>query len=188
MITDHDRVGYIGASDTKYVMMNWNTKTFHDWWLIKTGERENPVDNIYTRAGSAYEGRILDYLGIEDRDRQIIIGRLRVNLDGETKSHVVEIKTYQWLKGLRPTKDIKKWDYWKQIQVEMFATNKEHAFIYAYGLLPSEYEEYGEVDGNRLDVYDFDLDEKWIEDEYLPRLNCLAKCLVNGEEPDESKI
>lgn len=186
MITDHDRVGYIGASDTKYVMMNWSTKTFKDWWNIKIGLTENPVDNIYTRAGSAYEGKILDYLEIDERDRQIIIGRLRVNLDGETKSHVIEIKTYQWLKGFHPTKNITKWDYWKQVQVEMFATNKEHAFLYAYGLLPSEYEEYGEVDGNRLSFYELDYDREWIEEEYLPRFNYLAKCLVNGEEPDES--
>ena len=187
MIQDHDRIGYIGASDTKYVMGNWNTKTFRDWWAVKTGETEDLLDNIYTRAGSAYEGRILDYLEIDDRDRQIIIGRLRVNLDGETSSHVVEIKTYQWLKGFRIPKNVKKWDYWQQVQVEMFATNKTHAFLYAYGLLPSEYEDYGEVDGNRLDVYDFDYDEEWIENEYLPRLNRLAKCLVEGEKPYEEE-
>lgn len=188
MIHDQDRVGYIGASDTKFVTGNWNTKTFRDWWSIKIGEAENLVDNIYTRAGTAYEGRILDYLEIEERDRQIIVGRLRVNLDGETKSHVVEIKTYQWMKGFKIPKNLKKWDYWQQIQVEMFATNKDHAFLYAYGLLPSEYEEYGEVDGNRLDVYDYDYDEAWIDEVYLPRFNHLAKCLVNGEEPDESQI
>ena len=187
MITDQDRVGYIGASDTRFVMMNWNTKTFQDWWAVKTGEAEEYVDNIYTRAGRAYEGRILDYLEIEERDRQIIIGRLRVNLDGETKSHVVEIKTYQWLKGFRIPKNERKWDYWQQVQVEMYATNKDHAFLYAYGLLPSEYEEYGEVDGNRLDVYDIDYDEAWIEEEYLPRFNYLAKCLTEGVNPNEEE-
>lgn len=175
MIQDTDRVGYIGASDTHFVMMNQHTKTFQEWWAVKIGETDGFVDNIYTRAGTHYEPKILDYLGIEDRDRQIIVGRLRVNLDGETLSHVVEIKTYQWLKGFKIPKNLKKWDYWQQVQVEMFATNKKMALIVHYGLLPSEYEEYTDIDPNRVGVEIIEYDEDWVENEYLPRLNELVK-------------
>ena len=37
MIADQDRSGWFGASDTSYVMGNWHTKTFKDWWLKKMG-------------------------------------------------------------------------------------------------------------------------------------------------------
>lgn len=174
MISDTDRVGYIGASDTHYVLMNWNTQTFRSWWEIKVGERENELDTVYTRAGRIYEPKILDYLEIEERDRQIIVGRLRVNLDGETRTHVIEIKTAKY-GSLKIPKNIKKWAYWQQVQVEMYATNKQHAFIYVYELLPSDYEEVNEIDGNRLELFDFDYDEEWIEEEYLPRFHKLGE-------------
>ena len=182
MIQDHDRTGYIGASDTKYVMGRWNTKTFKAWWDIKTGMEENTVDNIYTRAGNAYEGRILDYLGIEERDRQIIIGRLRINLDGETASHVVEIKTYKYSKGWKMPKY-----YWQQVQVEMFAKDCQFGVLYAYGLLDEEYEEYGEIDPNRLTAEIIFREDEFIE-KYLTRALYLCSCLEKGEEPDESKV
>ncbi len=182
MIHDLDRVGYIGASDTKYVMMKWDTKTFKQWWRVKIGLEENPIDNIYTRAGNAYEGKILDALEIDQRDRQIIVGRLRVNLDGETDRAVIEVKTYQYLKGFKMYKH-----YLQQVQVEMYATNKDRCLLYAYGLLPSEYEEYGEVDINRLSVYPIDYDEGFIN-KYLPRLNELSRCIREGDIPSESNI
>ena len=182
MIADKDRVGYIGASDTKYVMGNWKTKTFRGWWETKTGEMENTVDNIYTRAGTAYEPRILDALGIDERDRQIVIGRIRVNLDGETDKAVVEIKTYQYLKGWKMPKH-----YWQQVQVELFATGKQVGVLYAYGLLPNEYGEYGEVDMDRLTAEIIIRDDDFIE-EYLKRANYLGRCLEEGRFPDESEI
>ena len=32
MIADHDRSGWIGASDTAFVIGNWKTKTWENWW------------------------------------------------------------------------------------------------------------------------------------------------------------
>lgn len=182
MIHDTDRVGYIGASDTKYVMGRWNTKTFKNWWDVKTGVAENTVDNIYTRAGNAYEGRILDHLGVENRDRQIIIGRLRVNLDGETEDTVVEIKTYKFAKGWKMPKH-----YWQQCQVEMFAANKKINILYAYGLLEEEYTEYGEIDPERLRAEIIFYDDEFVKG-YLKRANYLGKCLEEGRFPDESEV
>ena len=180
MISDTDRTGYIGASDTKFVMGNWKTKTFENWWKTKTGEESNTVDNMYIRAGNAYEGRILDYLGIDERDRQIIIGRLRVNLDGETKDCVAEIKTHGYGKKLPK-------HYWQQVQVELYATNKRIGLLYAYGLLPDEYDNYGDIDPDRLEVQIIPYDESFIE-KYLPRMLYLGECLERGEYPDESKV
>ena len=185
MIKDKDRTGYIGASDTKYVMMGWDTKTFQAWWQSKIGMDDGEVDNIYTLTGNLYEPLILDFLNVEERNRQIIIGRLRVNLDGETEDKVIEVKTYNYIRGWKKPKNVKKWDYWMQVQVEMFATNKRQGMIAAYGLLPTEYGEECEIDPNRMLFELIEYDEAWIEDEYLPRLNILAKCIEDGEVPSE---
>lgn len=36
MISNHDRSGWIGASDTAMVMGNWDTETFRRWWATKS--------------------------------------------------------------------------------------------------------------------------------------------------------
>lgn len=182
MIHDLDRTGYIGASDTKNVMRSWNTKTFKQWWDVKMGIGDSFVDNIYTQAGNVYEGKILDHLEITERDRQIIIGRLRVNLDGETDDCVVECKTYKWENGFKLPKH-----YWQQVQVEMYATGKRIGLLYAYGLLPEDYTEYGEIDPDRLSVDIIFYDEEFIE-EYLKRAMYLCKCIEEGRTPNESEV
>ena len=40
MIHDHDRSGWIGASDTSKVMGRWDTETFRKWWSVKLGIRQ----------------------------------------------------------------------------------------------------------------------------------------------------
>ena len=103
MITDHDRSGYIGASDVQYVIGNWKTKTWEKWWMQKLGINQDHFDNQYTLAGTNWEHRILDSLHIPglEKDRQCIIEdlRLRVNLDGNTPDRIKEVKTYHWEKG-----------------------------------------------------------------------------------------
>ena len=184
MISDFDRVGYIGASDTHYVMSNWNTQTFKRWWDVKMGLEDSEIDNIYTLTGRLYEPLILDHLNVDERNRQIIVGRLRVNLDGET-NRVIEVKTYNYLSGWKKPKNVKKWNYWQQVQVELFATNRKIGLIAAYGLLPDEYGNPQPIDPNRLLFELIEYDEQWIEDEYLPRLNVLSKCIETGENPWE---
>ena len=166
---------YIGASDTKYVMMNWNTKTFQEWWDIKLGITENEITNKYIEAGNYYEGKILDYMGVEDRDRQIIVGRLRVNYDGIVGGTVIEVKTHKYGEWKVPKA------YIQQCQVEMFAGNFETALIKHYGLIEDEYENYGEIDPLRLSTVIVTRDDDWIENKYLPRLICLSDKLRKGE-------
>ena len=182
MITDLDRSYYIGASDTKMVMGKWTSKTFWDWWNIKKGLEETTVDNIYTRAGSMWEGKILDYLNIPERDKQIIIGRLRVNLDGNDETTIYEIKTFKNDNGFKLPKH-----YWQQAQVEMYAFNYEICLVVAYGLEEEDYMEVTEVDEERLHFFPIRRNDEWIENEYLPRANYLIDCLEWGKEPSEEE-
>lgn len=183
MIHDHDRSYYIGASDTKYVMGNWNTQTFRHWWDIKMGFDEDDVDNIYLRTGTLYEPKILDYLEVDERDRQIILGRLRVNLDGEKEDYVIEAKTYGYKPDWKPPKE-----YLNQVQVEMFATNKNTGWIVAYGVTEEDYEaaELGftlPIEDDRISTFMVNRNDKWLDEEYLPRLWYLAECLEEEKLP-----
>ena len=94
MISDKDRSGYIGASDTDKVIGNWKTKTFEKWWMQKLGINRDHFNNKYTSAGTHYEHKILESLGIPmEFDKQVVVGRLRVNLDGNTEDCIFECKT-----------------------------------------------------------------------------------------------
>ena len=183
MIADHDRSGYIGASDTDKVIGNWKTKTWEKWWLQKIGINQDHFDNKYTIAGTNWEHRILDSLNIPnlEKDRQFIIEdlRLRVNLDGNTPFRIKEVKTYQWAKGFKlPQK------YINQVEVQMFGSKIFEADIVAYGLEEADYDNFfRELDPQRLKEHPIIYDQKWIETVYLPKLRILADCLKRGVFP-----
>ena len=152
MISDKDRSGYIGASDTAYVMRNWNTKTFEQWWRIKQGIGENSFSNEATKAGTAYEHKILDALNILglEKDKQIIKGRLRVNLDGNTTSKIYEVKTHKAENIFKVSAS-----YRMQVNVEMYAAGIKEACIVAYALEPEDYKNFFRpIDPDRLKVYE----------------------------------
>lgn len=180
MIHNHDRSGWIGASDTAKVMGRWDTKTFERFWREKLGLYNGKANTIAMKSGTAYEGKILDALKIKKRDRQIRIPRLRlrVNLDGED-AVIHEVKTHK--------SDVFKVSkaYWQQAQVEMFAAGKP-LVIDAYRM---EAEDYGnwlrEIDPCRLSRHPIEYDARWVEEEYLPRLRYLARCLKEGRWPDD---
>ena len=183
MIADHDRSGYIGASDTDKVIGNWKTKTWEKWWLQKLGINTDHFDNRYTVAGTNWEHRILDSLRLPDLelDKQIIIEdlKLRVNLDGNTPFRIKEVKTYQWEKGFRvPQK------YRNQVQVQMYVSGIFGADIVAYGLVEADYQNYfRDVDPCRLQQIPVPYDDKWVETVYLPKHRILADCLKRGVFP-----
>lgn len=118
MIHDQDRSGWFGASDTATIMGSWDTETFRRWWAVKLGIRQDHYTNAAMQAGTAYEHKILDALGVKTRDRQIKVYalRLRVNYDGDDAQTVTEVKTY----SKAPFKVSRA--YWMQCQVEMFAS------------------------------------------------------------------
>lgn len=189
MIKSKDRSSYIGASDTKYVMMNWNTKTFIKWWLVKLGLEKNDFQNKYTLAGTNYEHKIIDALNIKgiEKDKQIIVlDRLRVNLDANTNSEIHEIKTYNWENGFDIDRHV---DYQQQVQVQMYASGIHKAYIDAYGLLDGEYRNFfEEIDKDRLRSYEIKYDADWINSKYLPRVNILIKCLKELRFPNKDEI
>lgn len=179
MIASKDRSGWIGASDTAMVMANWNTPSWKKWWAVKLGVATSNYTNTAMQAGTYYEHPILDALGIAKRDRQIKIHhlRLRVNLDGEDKTTVHEVKTHS-----KPTFKVTR-DYWMQAQVEMYATGKQ-LVINAYRLTEEEYKNYFlPIDRKRLSEHPVAYDAAWINEQYLPRLRILAECLRKGVYP-----
>lgn len=181
MISNKDRSNYFGASDTKYIVGNWNTKTFQNWWLTKIGIMQNKFENKYTMAGTNYEHKILDALNIDglEKDNQVIVDRLRVNLDGNTKRKIYEIKTYNYEKGFKVSKD-----YEQQVLVQMYVTGIKDAEIVAYGLVESDYNNYlHNIDKERLSFHKIIYDEKFLNTEYVPKLEYLTECLKKGSMP-----
>lgn len=181
MIQSQDRSNYIGASDTSMVVGNWKTKSFENWWLEKLGIRKNELNNESIKAGNNYEHKILESLEIEDleMDKQIIKDRLRVNLDGNTKTCIYEVKTHKEEKEFKVSQQ-----YWRQAQVEMFASGIHQLVIVAYGLIENDYKNYfNRIDKDRLKIIPIEYDENFIQSEYIPKLNILSECLRKGVFP-----
>lgn len=185
MIADKDRSGYIGGSDTSMVMRSWSTKTFEKWWRTKQGFGENNISTDAMKAGTAYEHKILDSLGIPEmeKDKQIIIGRIRVNLDGNTPTKIYEVKTHSADKAFKVSAD-----YRRQVNVQMWASGIHRAEIVAYGLLPEDYDNYyRDIDPRRISHHTIEYDEAFLR-EYKKRVNVLCDCLNTGRFPDERMI
>ena len=188
MISDQDRSGWFGASDTKYIMGNWKTKTFKNWWMSKLGINTGHYTNVAMNAGTYYEHAILDVIGVPRKDHQIIIPeyKLRINLDGDGIGRIDEVKTYNYEKGFKVSKD-----YWQQVQVQMFGKLWEEktvpeAKIWAYGLLSEDYKNFfNPIDRERLKDYPIEIDNLFIE-RYGHRILYLKDCLEKGVMPDET--
>lgn len=163
------------------VVGNWDTKTFENWWLEKLGIRKNNISNEAIKAGNNYEHKILEALEIEnlEMDKQIIIDRLRVNLDGNTDTCIYEVKTHNINKEFKVSKQ-----YWRQAQVEMYASGTHKLFIVAYALEEKDYKNFlNEIDKDRLKLIEIEYDEEFIQNEYLPKLQILAENLKKGTFP-----
>lgn len=188
MISEQDRSGYFGASDTSFIMGNWATKTFKKWWMQKLGIDTSFFRNVAMNAGTYYEHAILDVIGVPRKDHQIIIPEysLRVNLDGDGIGRLDEVKTYRKEKGFKVSKA-----YWQQVQVQIFAKVREEgqvpvANIWAYGLLPEDYKNFfNPIDRGRLTNYPITEDKSFIG-QYLRRVSYLKICMEKGVMPDES--
>lgn len=184
MISSRDRSGWFGASDTDYIIGNWKTATFAKWWLKKIGIDNSDFQNQYLLAGTHKEHQILNSLQIPlmELDKQILIPelKLRVNLDGNTSDCIYECKTYTADKPFKvPIK------YKRQVWVQMYGAKIKTAKIVAYGLTEADYRNfYLPIDNKRLSIIDIPYNEAFIYEEYLPKLEYLAKCLEKGIFPD----
>ena len=177
MIKSKDRSYYIGASDTQFIVGNWETVTFAKWYGTKQGIYSSDFSNDAMMAGTYYEHSILKALNITslETDKQIINGRLRVNLDGNTINRIYEVKTY----GKGTYKPIK--NHIQQVNVQMYGANIFEAFIVSYLLEEYDYINFfNEIDLNRLSLHEIAYDKEFIETIYLPRFDYLSFCLDKG--------
>lgn len=188
MIESQDRSYYIGASDVEKVIGNWKTKTWINWWLQKIDINNSHFDNVYTLAGTYFEHRILESLGIYMTfDRQFIDEklRLRVNLDGSTEDINFECKTTK--EDINVFKPPKK--YIHQTQVQMFASSLRKTKLVVYQLTEDDYNNFFRpIDKSRLKKFDIDYDEQWIQNVYLPKHLILRDCLIKGVLPNEACV
>ena len=188
MIASQDRSYYIGASDCDKVIGNWKTQTWLKWWTQKIGINNDHFNNVYTLAGTHFEHRILESLGIPlEFDRQFINEefRLRVNLDGNTEDCIYECKTTK--DDINEFKMPKK--YINQVQVQMFGSGIRKAKIVVYQLEEDDYDNFFRpIDPDRRKVVPIEHDPQWVEGVYLPKHLILRDCLVKGVLPDEALV
>lgn len=183
MITNHDRSGWFGGSDTRFVMAKRrNTRSWLEWWNEKLGYLERSIHTEAMAAGTAWEHKILDAVNPAIRKgHQICIEkyRLRVNYDGDLNGTIYEVKTHNFLKEFTVTRP-----YWMQAQVEMYAMKTDKLYIVEYGLIREEYDNYFlPVDDKRIHFHPVEYDKDWIQNEYLPRLKELCRALRKGRIP-----
>lgn len=188
MIQDHDRSGWFGASDVAFICGNWKTKTFLNWWMQKIGVNRDHFDNQYTLAGTHFEHKILESLGVPGMrlDEQVRHEALllRVNYDGLTDDCTYECKTYKLEKGWKMPKK-----YWQQVQVQMYAKGLQKGKVIAYGLEEADYNNFlRPIDPRRVIQEDIRYDPVWINTVFLPRLRVLADCLRKGIMPREEML
>lgn len=187
MIASQDRSYYFGASDVEKIVGKWTSKTWLNWWMQKIAINNDHFDNKYTLAGTYFEHRILESLGIPmELDKQIICEdlRLRVNLDGNTDDCIYECKTFINEKGFKLPKK-----YIQQVQVQMFVSSIHKAKIIAYGLEEADYDNFFRpIDKERIHEFDIPYDHEWIQNVFFPRFITLVNCLIKGVLPDEALI
>ena len=185
MIASQDRSYYIGASDVEKVIGNWKTDTWMKWWMQKLSINNSHFDNVYTLAGTHFEHRILESLGIPmELDKQFINEdlRLRINLDGNTEDRIFECKTTK--EDIEKFKMPKK--YINQVQVQMYGTGIHKANIVVYQLTEEDYDNFFRpIEPKRRKVIPVEYNPQWIEEVYMPKHLILRDCLVKGVLPDE---
>lgn len=196
MIKDHDRSGFFGGSDCKYVLAsNRNTKSWKNWWDEKLGLTEHEqFETMYTRAGNLYEHSILKAVDPEViTDGQIIYDKylLRVNYDGWNDGIIYECKTHNAKKDFKMTND-----YYGQCQVEMFVYQKMHdkwflppmkkLVLVSYPLFDDEYdveEDEIEIVESRIRTEEVKYNKDWVQTEYIPKVKELSRALKKGKFP-----
>ncbi len=187
MIKNNDRSKWFGASDTSMIMGNWETETFKDWWMIKLGIMVKDIKTWAMDCGNLLEIPIIRLVE-KIENSKIKIGkhpyynlrlRLRVNYDGLRKYEIVEIKTTS--KGFKRVPK----NYWQQCQVLMYRKKKERCALYEYKMEEVDYLNpyFPDLDKNRITRHEIHYDKQFINNEYLPRLRYLARCLRGRKFP-----
>lgn len=186
MIQSRDRRYYIGASDTAYVMGNWNTKTWRKWYMEKLGLGGMDITTKPMRVGNAYEHRIIDFVAPEaTKDEQVLVEYLglRVNYDAIDGNTIYEVKTY----SSDEFKVSKR--YYLQAQAEILAAwlsgriENPKLYIVAYKVTEDEYLNYfRDIDSERITKIEIKEDSSFPR-EYLKRLKILHEAIIAGRMP-----
>lgn len=186
MIESKDRSGWFGASDTSKILGNFDTKSFANFWLEKLGFISSSFTNDSLLAGTYYEHAIIDALGFPiEKDAQMLVPelRLRVNLDGNTADTIYEIKTHKGGKEFKVPIAYK-----RQVWVQMYATGFRKAYIVAYELDDGDYANFFHaIDKSRVQLFEIQYNDEFIQNTYLPRLRYLVDCLNDGRFPNEDE-
>ena len=193
MIASKDRSGWFGASDVDKIVGNWNTKTWMDWWLVKMGVARNDIETVAMNAGTHKEHQCLEFISpFMETDKQIIIEplRLRINLDGNLRRHIYEVKTHSAEKVFKPSKK-----QIQQVMVQMYGMTISEmdgfdlmADIVSYALTEQDYKNYFlPIDPERLNLHPIAYDEWWLDKVFLPRITYLSDCLIKGILPDRER-
>lgn len=181
MIQSKERSFWIGASDTKYVMGNWETVTFAQFWMEKLGIHKSSLQTRAMQVGTILEHRVLDKVPrVLTKDLQITFPelKLRVNYDGTGENYICEVKTH--MKPFKVTKA-----YWMQAQVEMYAWLRKYGTlpemdICAYQVTDDDYKNYFRpIDESRMEFFPVKYDPDFIK-EYEQKLKHLKWCMERG--------
>ena len=97
------------------------------------------------------------------------------------KKRIIEIKTHKYSEETWKTPK----EYFWQVWVQMFATGKRDACIYAYAMKEEDYENFFlPIDDKRIEEIPVEYNADWIAHDYLPRLVYLCKCLKQRKTPN----
>lgn len=115
---------------------------------------------------------------LEQLEHRYFLLEMQDKWDSEDYKYANELK--EKIKKFKVSKQ-----YWRQAQVEMYASGIYKLYIVAYGLQENDYNNYfNEIDKNRLELINVDYDKEFIENEYLPKLEILTECLKKGVFPE----
>ena len=205
MIHSHDRSKWVGASDIEELiaLSNSDKATAHSNFVaVKTGLIDNPnIKSIYMTAGDLYERQIVDYSEVDrvEYDKSIAIPKysLRVNLDGNTSSKIIEAKTKKFTGKVHFDRRSSLWKrYYLQVQTQMFAWREYYgenvtAVIKVYYLDELDYEAIRlykkplPIDPERLEIIPIKYDDFTVKNMIIPALEFISPYLTQMREEHE---
>lgn len=135
--TTNDRYLYIGGSEANMMYLNYETKTFRNWWSRKLAQiKDDSFTNISMSVGTILEHEVLDLYesvhGVKGiREKSAVKGIARGNTDYILHDKVSDVKVtskaVEWyLKGKVPL------NYKRQLIHYMYVFDLKKASIIAY--------------------------------------------------------
>ncbi|WP_077325717.1 hypothetical protein [Virgibacillus siamensis] len=130
MITETEsRANFIGGSEANMIYMNYNTKTFREWWSNKLeGVVPETPSNLHMSVGTILEHDIIDlYESINNvtgiRDDQKIKGIARANTDYILNDCIIDVKA---------SKKASEWFSKQRIPIHYKRQLIHYAYVYGF--------------------------------------------------------